>query len=180
MTPNPTGKLGLFELIVVVTLIGVLAAAGVKYYGQVMDEARRAAFESQARAFTALVAMLHWSWSVRGEQFVPAASQGVDAVRLDGRLIYMNANGWPVHAGQAQQGAAISAAGCSQLWDALMMNPGVVWGQGEMVPDNRWRVRLVNNSKCRFETLTAGQAYHYFDYDALNGRIEVQTGLARP
>lgn len=181
MTPNPTGKLGLFELIVVVTLIGILAAAGVKYYGQVMEQARRASFEAQARAFTALVAMLHWSWAVRGEQFVAGAGKRDAAVRLDGQEIFMNAQGWPAHTSERLHGNPVSAVGCRQLWEALMMNPSVVWVErGALEQDNRWQVRVVNGRKCRFETLTSGGAYHFFDYDLLNGRIDVHTGLARP
>ncbi|MDN3640178.1 hypothetical protein QWY82_15390 [Simiduia curdlanivorans] len=178
MSVNLSGRFGLFEMILVVTIVGVLAAAGVKYYGQIMDDSRRVALLTQARAFTAVVAQVHWSWLVKGVNVVQASDQADGAVVIDTMPLFVNKFGWPTHSQKSLHGRPLSALGCKQVWDLIMQNAGDIRikDSAGLRPDGTLSVSVVDGSVCRFEMLSPSNLLHYFDYSVINGSVDVVTG----
>lgn len=177
MTLNLSGRFGLFELIVVVTMIGVLWAAGARYYGVVMDDARRTGFASQARAFTSVVALVHWSWAVGGTNVVPATLSQDAMVLIDQQPLFVNRYGWPTHAQAALSRQPLQAEGCRQVWDTIMQNPGSTrLKEGEVSRDGIINVSVVESRRCRYEVSSPGGIHVWFDYDVISGRIDVVSG----
>lgn len=177
MNLNLSGRFGLFELIVVVTLIGVLWAAGARYYGLVMDDARRTGFEAQARAFTSVVAMIHWSWAAGGTNMQPATQSRDAMVLIDQQPLYVNRYGWPTHASENLSLQPVRAEGCRQVWDTIMQNPGNTRVKAEHTsPDGIINVSVVDARLCRYEILSPGGIHSWFDYDVISGRIDVVSG----
>lgn len=175
MSVNFSGRFGLFEMILVTTIIGILAAAGVTYYGQIVDGAREAAVEAQARAFTAVVSMIHWSWSVKGSNFVPATERVDALVLIDTQPVYLNGFGWPTHAEARLSRAGLSSLGCLQVWDAIMQNPGNIRVRStETLPaDGLFYVSAQQGRICHYETLTPSRKLHYFNYNVVSGRVDI-------
>lgn len=178
MSVNISGRFGLFEMILVVTIVGVLAAAGVKYYGQIMDDSRRVALLTQARAFTAVVAQVHWSWSIRGTNVISGNGFADDAVVIDTMPLFVNKFGWPTHSQASLHSRPLSALGCKQVWDLIMQNAGNIQIKPEdgLKPDGVINVSVVASSVCRFEMLSPSRILHYFDYSVINGKVDVVTG----
>lgn len=178
MSINPSGRFGLFEIIVVVTLVGVLAAAGVKYYGQLIDESRRVSLVSQARAFTAVVAQVHWSWVVKGVNVEQESKYRDGSVVIDTMRLYVNRFGWPTHSDSGLSKTSLSAVGCKQVWELIMQNPGSVYVKpaAGLRPDGLIYVSVIGGSACRYEMLSPSKILHYFDYNVINGRVDVVTG----
>lgn len=177
MTLNLSGRFGLFELIVVVTLIGILWAAGARYYGLVMDDARRASFETQARAFTSVVALVHWSWAAGGVNVQPATINRDAAVLIDQQTLFVNRYGWPTHSDAGLSLQSLMALGCQQVWDTIMQNPGTTrLKAGGVSRNGEINVSVVEGRRCRFEVLSPGGFHVWFDYDVINGRIDVVSG----
>ena len=178
MSVNLSGRFGLFEMILVVTIVGVLAAAGVKYYGQLMDDSRRVALLTQARAFTAVVAQVHWSWLVKGVNVVQASNYADGAVVIDTMPLFVNKYGWPTHSHKHLHKRPLSALGCKQVWDLIMQNAGdirIKAGDG-LKADGTLNVSVVDGSVCRFEMLSPSGVLYYFDYSVINGSVNVVSG----
>ena len=103
----------LIELVIVIVILGLLAATALPKFADLTDEARGAALSGVAGDFRSAIAITHAQWLAEG-------SSG--NIRLqDGSLVQMNASGWP------DLSAAQNAAG---VFDAIMSQPFTQLGNG--------------------------------------------------
>jgi MSHA pilin protein MshA len=87
-TQHRRGGFTLIELIVVITILGILAAFAVPRFATLELEARSAAATALAGSLRANVALAHALWLAQGQP---------DAIVIDGRPIVMS-NGYPTAA----------------------------------------------------------------------------------
>jgi prepilin-type N-terminal cleavage/methylation domain-containing protein len=100
----------LIELVVVIVILGILAAVAVPRFIDVTTEAQDAAFEGVAGGFRSGVALLHAKHLVSG-------NGAAGDLTIDGEDIYFNDSGWP-------QGAETAA--CDIIWiDVLKDAPSL-------------------------------------------------------
>jgi len=176
----------LVELILVVTIIGVLSAAGAVYYGKTVEDARRTGVEVMANRFTAAIALIRGQWIVESTMQLEGKVPHTFRVDVDNIPIFLNEYGWPANTdGKSNRSTAQSAEQCYQLWQAVMQNPGVATVEGRVpdksqAPNNpeakgkqRYHISQVNNSMCRFELYTKPEGTHYFEYNLRNGQVLV-------
>lgn len=112
----------LVELVVVIIILGILAATALPRFMNVQEQAHAAAVDGAGGGFGAGIAMVHAQWVANGS--TGADSDGV-ANFGDGHVT-ANASGWPV--GWAADGSATNttiadAADCVEVWDGVMQNP---------------------------------------------------------
>ncbi len=101
----------IIELVVVIALLGILAAVALPRFIDVTTDAHRASVQGTAGALAAAVAL------VKAQAVVENAGDG-DAVTIDGTAITVNAARFPVSAASAT--TTPSAATCVEVWDAIL------------------------------------------------------------
>jgi prepilin-type N-terminal cleavage/methylation domain-containing protein len=76
----------LIELVIVIVILGLLAATALPRFADLTDDATEAAFNGVRGGFRSAVAITHAQWLVDSS---PAT------ITLEGQTIPMNASGWP-------------------------------------------------------------------------------------
>ncbi len=111
----------LIELVVVMVILGVLAATALPKFMNVNGQAHEAAVAATGGAYGTAIAMVK-------AQYIANGSTGADTDGVTGfgdGLIAANASGWPEE--PLPGGTTLDNAGdCRDLWNALMQNPPTV------------------------------------------------------
>lgn len=169
------------ELVAVVILIGLLSAVALPRFLNVTDDAQRAAVEGVSGGFSTAIAMAHAQWVANGLT-APAATDAANKTRIDydGKIVYMNENGWPANT-DANADAAIASATvqeCEEVWNAVLQSPPPATIDSAQRGNNRYFVRLatVNGfTVCRYEQIMnrapTAVATHWIDYQLADGVV---------
>ena len=104
----------LVELVVVMTILGILAATAMPKFMSVNTQAHEAAVAGIGGAFTAGVAIFHAQWVANGLTGVSPNVVGFGDGTVDA-----NAGGWA----EATDGTLNLVGDCDDLWDGLLSNP---------------------------------------------------------
>ena len=180
----------LIELVVVIVLLGLLAAAAIPRMLSVTDDAEIAAIEGMAGGFTSAVAIAHAQWVADGYSRGAVTTPGNKVlINLDGKLLYMNENGWPADTSASQDAgyANQTVQECQEVWNALLQNPASTTTDRNDRANARVFVQLLDQAGgddfgnagdvCRYELIVnnspTASATHYFDYDLVDGDVVV-------
>ena len=112
----------LVELVVVIILLGLLAATALPRFLSVTDQARNASVEGVAGGFASGVAL------VRAQFFADGHSSGGDpgkSVTMDGLTVFVNENGWPANTSDASSASFDNqtAQECLEVWNYVFQSP---------------------------------------------------------
>ncbi|BAN70146.1 type II secretion system protein [endosymbiont of unidentified scaly snail isolate Monju] len=154
----------LIELVVVIIILGILAATALPKFMNVQDQAHQAAVAGVAGSFTSGVAMAHAQWVAEG---------GVGAKNLAGfgsGDVYTNASGWPVATRNFSQLGADTD--CVGVWKGLMQNPPSVEADGVGAPDY-WAKANTTSQTCTYTYRGDTTTTKKFVYDANDGSVTV-------
>jgi len=102
----------LIELIIVVIILGLLAATALPRFLNVTEQAEDAAIEGAAGGFASAVGLVRAQWEVNGR---PAGT-----VNYDGVSVTVGANGFPTGGGSA---ATMTALQCVAVLEQILQNP---------------------------------------------------------
>ena len=105
----------LIELVVVIVLIGVLAAVAIPRFANLTTQARQSSADGVAGGLASGVALAHAQWIANG------GGTGA-SVTLEGQIIYLSTTGWPEDTSGAVSGVA-TAAKCLNVWNAILNSP---------------------------------------------------------
>lgn len=173
----------LIELVVVVVLLGLLAAAAIPRLLDITDDAEKAAVEGVAGGFATGVALVRTQWF---------ADNKVNPVNYDQVLITVTASGWPTSTNGTGNSNGVTdqtAEECVEVFNGVLQNPPNITTSSD--PDvrrsNRYAVIVENGAGtgsadiCRFELVLdpngqlPSNASHTFSYDLQTGRVIVRT-----
>jgi prepilin-type N-terminal cleavage/methylation domain-containing protein len=102
----------IIELVVVIALLGILAAVALPRFVNVTDDAHNAAVKGAAGGFASGIAL------VKSKAIIENAEAG-DGILLDGSAsVAVNANGYPTAASGG--GATVDDANCVEIWDNVL------------------------------------------------------------
>lgn len=182
-TPNRERGYSLFEIVLVVVIISILAAAGLKYYTDINDAARKTGFESQARSFAAAIHAGRADWML--QQYsgrIPTQPGTKLSVNLDGERIFVNEKGWPANTSPELDSSieTQTAAECYELWFGLMSHPIPASVEGIEPPTSnsaRYHVSRHGNA-CRYQLRSALDEVYFFDYDLETGKVATNISAA--
>ncbi len=154
----------LIELVVVIIILGILAATALPKFMNVQEQAHQAAVAGVAGSFTSGVAMAHAQWIAEG---------GVGSKRLTGfgsGDIRTNSAGWPV----ATRGInkLDANADCVGVWNGVMQNPPSVEAYGIGKPDYWARVNKAAQT-CTYIYQGDTTTTRKFVYHAKDGTVIV-------
>ena len=106
------------ELIVVILILGILAATALPKFLDVTQDAHIAAVKGAGGGFGAGIALAHAQWVANG-----ATPSQDDVASFGNSDVDVNANGWPVDTGG--NNTLTAAAECVAVWNGVMQNPPV-------------------------------------------------------
>jgi len=115
----------LVELVVVIIILGILAATALPRFMNVQTQAHQAAVDGASGGLGSGVAMFRAQWVANGNTGVATDVGGFGDGTMDS-----NAAGWPTDSGD--NNAVADAADCVEIWNGVMQNPptvGTVAGQ---------------------------------------------------
>lgn len=101
----------IIELVVVIALLGILAAVALPRFIDVTTDAHRASVQGTAGAVGAAVALVK-------AQAIVKNTAAAGSVTVDGTAITVNANRFPVSTTATV--VTVSAANCVAVWDAVL------------------------------------------------------------
>lgn len=110
----------LIELVVVVVILGIIAAVVAPKFVDISDDARDASFSATGAGFNSGVQLVHYKWLAAGSpgavlNFMPA----MDTV--SGNDLSVNANGWPADS----RGVSLtlnSTNDCIDVWNSVLVD----------------------------------------------------------
>ena len=110
----------LIELMVVISIVGILAAVALPRMMDTHDNAHRAVVEGTGGALASAVVMVRSQWIANGNN---TDVDGVDGFGIDN--VATSTNGWPTDASQGSgsnhSNVMSSADRCVRLWGALLV-----------------------------------------------------------
>lgn len=153
----------LVELVVVIILLGILAAVALPRFIDLRTPAHEASVEAVGTALTGAVAMVHATWRIHGS--VPNA-QNIPGFGLDD--VDVNAAGWPTDTNGATSIPVgdIGRSQCIRLMQSLLLNGPTVSDSGLRLrffaeahafdsppqdPSADYRASVDSPNECRFE-----------------------------
>lgn len=156
----------LVELVIVILILGVLAATALPRFMNVQSQAHESNVAGTGGAFASAVSLAHASWVAGG------ASGIATDVSFGRNDIDVNSAGWPTDTEGATSGITADATGdaqCLTLWTALMQNPPTI------ATDNSAEY-TADASAADTCTYTYNNASNMtINYDASNGEVTVDS-----
>jgi prepilin-type N-terminal cleavage/methylation domain-containing protein len=109
----------LIELVVVILILGILAATALPRFLNVNVQAQQAAVNGAGGGFAAGVALARAGWLAAGN-----TGAATNLANFGDGTVDTNAEGWPI----GTDGTFDATADCTALWTALMQNPPALGG----------------------------------------------------
>jgi MSHA pilin protein MshB len=161
----------LVELVIVIVLLGLLAASALPRFLNITDQAQSAAVEGMSGGFATGVALVKAQWSAKGNSTGVAGQEVV----MDGSSIYTNENGWPAKTASSS-GAEMdsqTAEECLEVWNFVLQSPPAATAGASLAGfDYQVTAQSANPDFCQF-TLVINDAV---DSDDRNFIYNVGTG----
>lgn len=151
----------LIELVIVIVILGILAATALPRFINVNTQAHEAAVAGAGGGFGAGVQLAHALWMANG-------TGAAGDVTMDGATVGMNATGWPV--GDTTETTVAAAADCVDVWENVMSNPPAADTAGNVTYQAAWDTG--GNGLCEY-TYTGGASNMVISYDPSNGSVTV-------
>lgn len=156
-----SGAFTIIELVVVIVIIGILAATALPRFVDLTGDAHSAAVQGIGGAFVSGINLAHASWVAQG------ASAQVNSAALEGGVtIGLNDAGWPENTSAAGGNGTVSRAECRAIWNTILTSPPSV-GNGTAT-DYR---ATVASPVCTYELNAA--AGRQIVYDTSNGQVTI-------
>lgn len=167
----------LIELVVVIVLLGLLAATALPRYLNISEQALTASLQGVVGGFATGVVLIRSQWvtdgSNRGGEGIPVA--------IDNDVIFVNQNGWPAKTSSAAGSGYNdqSAIECREVWNYVLHSPPVSTTGTISNQDYFISVQGANPNSCRFSLIVNGTADpdRYFDYNLENGRVTISPAV---
>jgi len=161
----------LVELVIVIVLLGLLAATALPRFLNVTADAQIASLEGVAGGFTTGLLLVRTQWVADGNSLPSAA--GIEVV-IDGQSVFVNENGWPANTSDAGNATTTNQteAECQEVWNGVLQSAPTSLLSGGTIDNERYQISAPNTSSCRYGLIINGASdTHFFDYNVVNGTV---------
>ncbi|WP_043308087.1 type II secretion system protein [Pseudomonas sp. ML96] len=165
----------LIELVVVIVILGILAAVALPRFMNATKDAHRAAVEGVAGALASAVTLvrsqyeLNRNGGVNGNGCTSSNTCQIDVGGFGNADVDVNANGWPIGTGRSGTpgaNAAMSANTCNQVFTSVLQGSAPTVGTGGNVD----YITTGTGTTCRF-TYQLDDADDFIEYNASTGEV---------
>lgn len=150
----------LVELVVVIIILGILAATALPKFMNVTEDAHRSAVAGASGGLGAGVAMVHAQWVANGSTAAVSAVSGFGSGD-----VAVNGTGWPINTS-----GSTATLNCQDVWTGVMQNPPPI-GEDYAVDGT------VTSPDCKYSYIadgsTAAAAARYITYESDTGNVTV-------
>lgn len=151
------------ELIVVIVVIGILAATALPRFVDITGDAHNAAVEAVGASIRSGIGLTHASWIAKG------ASASVNATQVEGGGdVGMTDSGWPQNTAAAGGDGTPTATECVQLFQQILSTPPSI---STTAGTNDWTASVVTGTTCRYTY--NGATGRRVDYDVATGTVSI-------
>jgi len=154
----------LIELVVVILILGILAATALPRFLNVNTQAHEAAVAGAGGGFGAGVALSHAAWIAAGNTAAVDNLTSFGAANVD-----TNIAGWPV--GTDDSNTLSSPADCVLLWNNLMQNPPTI----STTASTADYYATQSGTTCTYRYESDGTTFMSIVYDSANGSVTVDS-----
>ena len=152
----------LVEVVVVIIILGILAATALPRFMNVQTQAHQAAVDGASGGLGAGVAMFRAQWVANGLNVASDDVTGFGDGTMDS-----NAAGWPTDSGG--NNSVADAADCVEVWNGVMQNPPTVaTGAG-----SDYQAANTAAAECTYTYQVDGTGGRFIVYNAGTGAITV-------
>ncbi len=163
----------IIELIIVIVILGLLAATALPRFLNVTDDAEAAATEAVGGGFATGISLAHARWIADGH------STGTDniLITMEGSNVNMNENGWPANTDTVGAGLNDQTEEeCQQIWNTLLQSPPSTSIDTGDRGKARYHITVINANPdvCRYElarVVAANPPTHRIDYNVGTGQV---------
>lgn len=123
---RPQRGFTLIELVVVIAILGILAAVALPRFINATKDAHEAALKGTAGALASAVLLVRSQWELNrngGSNGCAGGNCQIDVQGFGDNTVDVNANGWPIGTGRAGNPAAttaMSATTCTQVFTSIL------------------------------------------------------------
>lgn len=146
----------LIELMIVISIVGILAAVALPRMMNAQDNAHQSVVEATGGAFASAVVMVRSQWVVNSQR---NEIDGVEGFGLEN--VATSAEGWPTDAGQASgsnhSDVMLSADRCARLWGALLLASAPKAGVSVSTSIDYVADAFSGNCRYRYKHASAGE-----------------------
>ena len=164
----------LIELVVVIVILGILAAVALPRFMDATEGAHESAVKGAAGALASAVLLVRSQYELNRNGGVQGCTGGncqIDVQGFGNNSVDVNANGWPIginRAGTPAATVAMSPATCNQVFSNVLQGSAPSVGATGTVD----YITTASGSECTFTYQPDGQG-SFITYDAENGEVNV-------
>lgn len=154
----------IIELVVVIVIIGILAATALPRFVNLTDDAHTAGVEAIGSSLRSGVNLTHAAWLAKG------ASANIDSVTVEGGgTVGLTDAGWAQNDDATGGDGTPTAAECIEIWQQILNPaPSIATTTG-----SDWLAALSGTDVCRY-TYNAAPGRR-IDYDVSTGSVTITT-----
>lgn len=153
----------LIELVVVIALIGIVAAVSLPRLADLSEDAHRSSVDSVWGAFTSAVYLVQSQWITKGKP------RNVDDLPDFGRDdVNLSSDGWPVGTSGADNSPSMTVLKCIEVWRGILVDEAPAVGDGGSVD---YLVSLGTPTQCVYTYQRGGSTLRSITYDAATGNV---------
>ena len=156
----------LIELVMVIVLLGILAATALPKYANFTVQARAAVTAGVAGALGSAVNIAHAQWILNG------GTSAVTTVMLEGQTVRTTSTGWPEATTITTQHDTATTAKCLEVWSGVLIDPPEA---GLTCTGTCQYLVKATSSICKFQDQQGAVGGNQINYNITTGMISIST-----